>query len=150
MDAARRQGQDATHILKHNTKINVYDLAGDLVDHDVGHVPVADTEYMSHDGRDGHAAGIVQTHGEPAHRILVLLREEMTHDRLEPFRLLEPPSQHVGMLPVLLLDFMDVLPELVGVDIEALSIPERTISIVLSSLRGYSPRHMPLTVCVPA
>jgi hypothetical protein len=71
------------YLIKSNSKVNVDDLSAVVIQEDVGRVAITETENMAHDRRSRHAARVAESHSEPRDRILVPLREVMSHDRFE-------------------------------------------------------------------
>jgi hypothetical protein len=72
-----------THLLKHNAKVNVHQLARYLINENVGAVPIPQAHHVADHGGDGHTAGVREAHAEPCKRLAALFAEKVPHHRLE-------------------------------------------------------------------
>ncbi len=95
----------------------MHELTRDRVNEDVGAMAITDSQHPSHHRSHGHTPSIVQSHGKPRHRILVLLGEEMPHDRMELLDHLGVFQDQVARVLVLFLDGLECIAELVGPDV---------------------------------
>lgn len=69
-------------------KVNMNHLTTGVIDKDVGTMSVSDTDDVTDDIRNRQAPAVRQSHSEPAQRLLLLLDEEVTHDRSKALAIL--------------------------------------------------------------
>jgi hypothetical protein len=74
---------EATYLIEGYAKVNVNDLATSVIYQDIRDVPIPKTQTVSDNRCRRNASRIVQTHGEPRYRCLVLFGEVMSHYRFK-------------------------------------------------------------------
>lgn len=75
--------QSRTHVFKDDAEVNMDQLAGQLIDEDVGAMAIAYTEHVTDYTGDGYTSDIVESHREPCHRFTMLFGKVVSHDGLE-------------------------------------------------------------------
>jgi hypothetical protein len=101
MDGTRSWAR--TYRVEGDAVVDVDELARLFVDEDVGAVAVAEADGVANHRRCGRAPGVLEPHREPCERRLVLLGEEVAHDRVDAAR-------RLGKLAADLLGRVRVLP----------------------------------------
>lgn len=108
---------EETYSAKHNPKVDLHDLSRDRVDHDIRQMPVADSQDVTDHRAYGDAPRVSQAHHEPRHGVLVLLGEEVAHDRLEALDVLLVPLNDQTALRVDVLHVHQALSEIIALHV---------------------------------